>query len=166
MGTKGKEGRKFVFRGPKPGDLGWVVHRHGLVYWDEYGWNTQFEGHVAGIVAGFIQRHDPRERCWIAEMDGEVVGSLFILKRSEKVAQLRLMLVEKKARGLGLGARLVRQCIRFSRRAGYRKIMLLTESRQVAARHIYERAGFHLLRKKPQHSFGHDLVVERWELML
>ncbi len=157
----------YIFRQPEPGDLGWVIYRHGLVYWEEYGWNVQFEGHVAGIVAEFVQRHDPkRERCWIAETNGEVVGSVFILKRSEKVAQLRLMLVEKKARGLGLGTGLVGQCVRFSRRAGYRKIMLLTERRQVVARHIYERAGFRLVRAEPKRNFGRDLIVERWELAL
>src|SRR5438046_1077777 len=109
--------------------MGWVVHRHGGVYREEYGWNVQFEGLVAGIVAKFIQHHDAkRERCWMAEMNGEVIGSVFIVKKSEKVSQLRLMLVEKKARGLGLGTRLVNQCIRFSRRAGYQKIILLTEA--------------------------------------
>ena len=156
-----------ILRQPRPGDMGWVVHRHGVVYREEYGWNVQFEGLVAGIVAKFIQHHDAkRERCWMAEMNGEVIGSVFIVKKSEKVSQLRLMLVEKKARGLGLGTRLVNQCIRFSRRAGYQKIILLTESRQMAARHIYERAGFRLVREEPQHSFGHDLKGEWWELVL
>ena len=156
-----------ILRQPRPGDMGWVVHRHGVVYREEYGWDVQFEGLVAGIVAKFIQRHDAkRERCWMAEMNGEIIGSVFILKRSETVSQLRLMLVEKKARGLGLGTRFVNQCIRFSRRAGYQKIILLTESRQVAARHIYQRAGFRLVREAPQHSFGHDLVGEWWELVL
>ena len=156
-----------ILRQPRPGDMGWVVHRHGVVYREEYGWDVQFEGLVAGIVAKFIQRHDAkRERCWMAEMNGEIIGSVFILKRSETVSQLRLMLVEKKARGLGLGTRFVNQCIRFSRRAGYQKIILLTESRQVAARHIYERAGFRLVREESQRSFGHDLIGEWWELVL
>ena len=156
-----------ILRQPRPGDMGWVVHRHGVVYREEYGWDVQFEGLVAGIVAKFIQRHDAkRERCWMAEMNGEIIGSVFILKRSETVSQLRLMLVEKKARGLGLGTRLVNQGIRFSRRAGYQKIILLTESRQVAARHIYERAGFRLVREESQRSFGHDLIGEWWELVL
>lgn len=169
MRTRGKNRAKdaYVLRQPESGDMGWIVHRHGVVYWQEYGWNQQFEGLVASIVAKFTQHHDSkRERCWIVEMDGEIVGSVFIIKRSEKVAQIRLMLVEKKARGLGIGARLVNRCIRFSRRAGYRKIVLLTESHQVAARHIYDRAGFHLVREEPQHSFGHNLIGEWWELTL
>src|SRR6266581_1221804 len=130
-------------------------------------WAGSFIVTELSIVKKFIQRHDAkRERCWMAEMNGEIIGSVFILKRSETVSQLRLMLVEKKARGLGLGTRFVNQCIRFSRRAGYQKIILLTESRQVAARHIYQRAGFRLVREAPQHSFGHDLVGEWWELVL
>ena len=169
MKTRGKNRAKdgCILRQPRPGDMGWVVHRHGVVYCEEYGWDVQFEGLVADIVAKLIQRHDAkRERCWMAETNGEIIGSVFILKRSETVSQLRLMLVEKKARGLGLGTRLVNQCIRFSHRAGYQKIILLTESRQVAARHIYERAGFRLVREESQRSFGHDLIGEWWELVL
>jgi len=169
MKTGGKKRAKdgCILRQPRPGDMGWVVHRHGVVYCEEYGWDVQFEGLVADIVAKFIQRHDAnRERCWMAETNGEIIGSVFILKRSETVSQLRLMLVEKKARGLGLGTRFVNQCIRFSRRAGYQKIILLTESRHVAAQHIYERAGFRLVREESQRSFGHDLIGEWWELVL
>jgi len=157
----------YVLRQPQPGDLGWVVHRHGAVYAREYGYDTQFEALVAEIVAHFVQRYDPkRERCWIAEQDGEVVGSVFLVERSKTVAQLRLLLVEPTARGAGLGTRLVDECVRFARQAGYRTLMLWTQSELRAARRLYQAAGFRIVRKEKNHSFGKDLVSETWELDL
>jgi DNA-binding MarR family transcriptional regulator/N-acetylglutamate synthase-like GNAT family acetyltransferase len=157
----------YLLRPHQPGDMGWVVHRHGVLYAQEHGYDEQFEALVAEIVAEFIQRFDPkRERCWIAEKDGEIVGSVFLVQKSKTVAKLRLLLVEPATRGLGIGKRLVSECVRFARQVGYKKITLWTQSDLHAARHIYEDAGFRLVQKKPHHSWGHDLVAETWELKL
>ncbi|MCB9151422.1 MAG: MarR family transcriptional regulator [Caldilineaceae bacterium] len=160
-------GAPYVLRPHEPGDMGWVVQQHGQLYAREYGWNEQFEALVAGIVAHFIQNYDAqKERCWMAELDGEIVGSVFVVKASDTVAKLRMLIVHPKARGLGIGARLVDECIRFARRTGYQTLTLWTNSVLTAARHIYEKAGFELVAAEPHHSFGHDLVGETWELPL
>ena len=157
----------YVLRPHQPGDMGWIIHRHGVLYAREYGWDETFEALVAEIAAKFIRHLDPkRERCWIAEREGGIVGSVFLVRKSETVAQLRLMYVEPDARGLGIGRRLAEECIRFGRQAGYRKMVLWTNSVLVAARHIYQAAGFRLVHSEPHHSFGHDLIGETWELPL
>jgi DNA-binding MarR family transcriptional regulator/N-acetylglutamate synthase-like GNAT family acetyltransferase len=157
----------YVLRPPQPGDIGWVIHRHGVLYAHEYGYDERFEALVADIAARFVQRLDPkRERCWIAERDGEIVGSVFLVKKSAKVAKLRLLLVEPQARGLGIGRRLVDECVRFARAAGYRKLTLWTQNDLDAARHLYALAGFRRVAEEPHESFGKELVAETWELVL
>ena len=157
----------FLLRSHRPGDIGWIVSRHGALYAQEYGWDITFEALAAEIAAQFIRSYDPaREHCWIAEVDGRPVGSIFLVKASDEVAKLRLLLVEKKARGLGVGRALTAQCIRFARDAGYTSITLWTQSILVAARGIYQRAGFRRVGEEKHHSFGVDLVGETWELML
>ena len=159
--------RRYRLRAPVPGDFGWIVKRNGELYAQEYGWKSPFEGVCAQIVADFANGHDPkRERCWIAELDGENVGTVMLVKDKPGVARLRLLLVDPKARGLGLGARLVDECIRFARRAGYKKITLWTHSVLTAARHIYEKAGFKLRRSEPHKSWGRPVVSEHWDLEL
>lgn len=153
-----------ILRAHRPGDMGWVVQQHGLLYTREFDWDISFEGMVAEIVAQFLKNFDPkRECCWIAELDGRQVGSVFLVKHSDSVAKLRLLLVDPAGRGLGLGKRLVDECIAFARDCGYRKITLWTQSMLLPARGIYEHAGFVRVATEPHHSFGHELIGETWE---
>lgn len=157
----------FVLRPHRPGDMGWVIHRQAVLYHEEYGWDESFEALVAEICAAFIKSFDPaKERCWIAEIDGEIVGSVFLVRQSDEVAKLRLLYVEQKARRLGLGRRLVEECIGFARTAGYKTVTLWTNDILHAARKIYQAEGFRLVEEDRHHSFGHDLVGQNWELAL
>ncbi len=168
LGDRPESKTPYILRTHQPGDMGWVVHRHGVLYAQEYGYDESFEALVAEIVAKFIQHFDPRhERCWIAEKDGEIVGSVFLVKKSKTVAKLRLLLVEPSARGLGIGKRLVDECLRFARQAGYKKMVLWTQSELPAARHVYQEAGFRLVQQKKHRSWGRDdLVAQIWEVKL
>ena len=159
----------YVLRPHRVGDMGWIVHREGLGYAEQYGWDETFEALAANIVSEFVANFEPsRERCWIAEIDGQNVGHVFLVKHPSQphTAKLRLLFVEPSARGTGLGHALVNECVRFARTAGYRKIVLWTQSILTAAHRIYERAGFHLVKEEPHHSFGHDLIGQEWELEL
>lgn len=157
----------YLIRPHQPGDMGWVIGRHGSLYAEEFGWDETFEALVAEIAAKFVRRFDAkRERCWIAEKDGENVGSVFLVKKSPSVAQLRLLIVDPAARGLGIGHRLVDECIAFARRVGYRKMMLWTNDILHAARRIYESRGFRMVEEERHRSFGKDLVGQIWDLKL
>jgi len=167
IASEPKASSAIVLRQPRPGDLGWVVARHAELYAREYGWGENFEGLCAQIVADFAQKLDPEcERCWIAETDGQNVGSVFLVRETETVARLRLLLVDPVARGRGVGTRLTEECVRFARRCGYRSITLWTHQVLAAARHIYERAGFRLTSSEARRSFGCDVVSEHWDLPL
>jgi DNA-binding MarR family transcriptional regulator/GNAT superfamily N-acetyltransferase len=157
----------YILRPPRSGDMGWIVSRHGALYGEEYGWDERLEAMCAEIVAAFVRNFDAkRERCWIAERDGENVGSVLLVKDTEEIARLRLLLVEPKARGLGIGARLVEECVRFAREARYKQMTLWTHSVLTAARHIYEQAGFKLIDSKTHDEFGKELTGETWDLKL
>jgi GNAT superfamily N-acetyltransferase len=156
-----------ILRRPRPGDMGWVVQSHGALYAGEYGFDSSFEALVAEIIAKFLTSFDAsRERCWIAEIDGAPVGSVFLVRHNDEVAKLRLLLIDPAARGQGLGQRLVGECITFARACGYRSITLWTQSILVGARKIYQDAGFVLVASEPHRSFGQSLVGETWELKL
>ena len=157
----------YILREPRHGDFGWIVSRHAELYAREYGWGEPFEGLCAQIVADFVNKFDVRrERCWIAEMDGETVGCVMLVKDSDEVARIRLLLVDPNARGLGLGMRLTDECVKFAREKGYKKITLWTHSILAAARHCYEKAGFTLTASEPRHTWGKDVVAEFWDLNL
>jgi DNA-binding MarR family transcriptional regulator/N-acetylglutamate synthase-like GNAT family acetyltransferase len=168
LGARQESPTSYVLRPPHAGDLGWIVHRQGAIYAEEWGYNEEFEALTAEIIAAFVQHLRPsKERCWIAEKDGEIVGSVFLVSASKTVAKLRLLLVEPSARGLGIGSRLIDECVRFARQAGYRKITLWTQSELKAARRLYKKAGFTLTGKKAHDSFGRKgLVAETWDLAL
>jgi len=161
---KGDPTWQLTLRSHRPGDMGWVVQRHGEIYHEEYGWNEEFEALVAEITAEFVRKLDvTRERCWIAEHDGRRVGCIFLVAKDAATAKLRLLLVDPDARGLGVGRKLVAECVRFARAAGYRKIVLWTQETLTAARHLYTEAGFVETAREPHRSFGHDLIGETWE---
>ncbi len=161
--------QSYILRQHEPGDMGWIIYRHGVIYAQEYGWNEEFEALVAQICADFLNNYNPkRERCWIAEMDGEIIGSVFLSQGDEtETAKLRVLLVEPRARGMGVGKRLVEECIKFARRAGYRRITLRTYSALAAAGRIYEKTGFRIVSEEKRNDFGQDaLTGQVWELEL
>jgi DNA-binding MarR family transcriptional regulator/GNAT superfamily N-acetyltransferase len=167
LGDKEEPKTPYLLRQHEPGDMGWIVHRQAILYAQEYGWDGTYEALAAEIVAHFIKNYDPkRERAWIAEKDGQRVGAVFVAKDSEAVAKLRLLHVEREARGLGIGKRLVEECIRFARQAGYQRMTLWTQSILHAARDIYKKSGFEVVHEEKHHSFGKDLTAETWELDL
>lgn len=159
QGLLGEPSRSYILRDPQPGDMGWIIHRQAVLYAQEYGWNYEYEALIVGILAKFVREFEPAsDRCWIAEKDDKVVGSVFIVRQDETTAKLRLLYVEPCARGLGIGSRLVDQCLRFARQAGYKRMVLWTNSVLTSARRIYDRAGFQLIEEEPHHSFGKDLI--------
>ena len=167
LGDKAQPRTPYLLRQHQPGDMGWIVHRQAILYAEEYGWDGTYEALAAEIVAQFIKNYDPKcERCWIAEKDGERVGAVFVAKASGETAKLRLLHVEPEVRGLGIGKRLVDECVRFARQAGYQKMTLWTQDILHAARHLYKQAGFRIVREEQHHSFGKDLTAETWELDL
>ena len=167
LDPQAQERPAVIIRPLQPGDLGWVVSRHGALYAQEYHWDIRFEGFVAQIAADYLENLDPqKENGWIAEVNGENAGCVFLVKKSDEVAKLRMLLVEPGARGLGIGKRLVRECIRFARQCGYQRVTLWTQSCLLAARHIYQQAGFQLTASETYHDFGQDLVSETWDLDL
>jgi DNA-binding MarR family transcriptional regulator/GNAT superfamily N-acetyltransferase len=167
LGDTAESGAPYLLRQHQPGDMGWIVHRQAILYAEEYGWDNTYEALAAEIVAHFIRNFDPKRECaWVAEKDGERVGAVFVAKESDEVAKLRLLHVEREARGLGIGKRLVAECIRFARQTGYQKMTLWTQSILQAARHIYKSEGFEVVREEKHRSFGKDLTAEIWELNL
>ncbi|MER8805946.1 bifunctional helix-turn-helix transcriptional regulator/GNAT family N-acetyltransferase [Mesorhizobium australicum] len=157
----------YLLRPLQVGDIGWIIRRQGMLYAQDYGWDATYEALVAEILAAFVKSYDPKwERGWVAEREGEVVGSVFVVRKSDQVAKLRLLYVEPSARGLGIGKRLVEECIGFARARGYRTLTLWTNDILTAARHIYQAAGFKLIEEEPHHSFGNDLIGQNWELEL
>ncbi len=167
LGESSQPKTPYLLRPHQPSDMGWIIHRHGVLYAQERGWDERFEALVAEIAAKFIQNFDPqRERCWIAEKDGSIAGCVFLVRETAKIARLRLLLVEPSARGLGIGHRLVEECTRFARQAGYKKITLWTQSILHSARRIYQQAGYRLVKQERHREFGYDLVGETWDLIL
>jgi DNA-binding MarR family transcriptional regulator/GNAT superfamily N-acetyltransferase len=167
LGGKPKPEVSYVLRPHRSGDIGWITHRQGILYAQEYGWDETFEALVAEIAAAFVKNFDPRrERCWIAEREGEIVGSVFLMRQSDEIGKLRLLYVEPAARGLGIGRRLVKECIRFAGTKGYKTLTLWTNDVLVSARRIYEAAGFRLVAEERHTSFGKHLVGQSWELDL
>ncbi len=167
LGAEPKPPAPFLVRSHRPGDIGWIIHRHGVVYAEEYDFDETFEALVAEILVEFIRNHDPKREClWIAEQKGERIGSIMIVDAGDRVAQLRLLLIDPKARGQSVGTRLIDECINFSKRNRYRKIKLWTQSNLLAARHLYEKKGFEKVSESPHKSFGQDLIAEIWELRL
>jgi DNA-binding MarR family transcriptional regulator/N-acetylglutamate synthase-like GNAT family acetyltransferase len=167
LGAGAEDRAHYLLRPHRSGDLGWVVSRHGALYAQEFGWDSGFEALVAEIASKFLRKFNPnRECCWIAELDGTNVGSVMLVEEGETVAKLRLLLVEPQTRGLGIGARMVQECQLFARQAGYKKIVLWTNNVLIAARRLYQNAGFRMVEAQPHHSFGQDLIGENWELVL